>query len=164
MRRLFSTLCMKGLTWSIKTTSIFHENRSTHYTTSTSELMCWGRGSSLHKEWSFPLRISSVNVTKSAVSCEFGYIYWRNPQLKTSFLCSDSWNCKSNKSQRHHYVKHVQMQSYFWSIFSCIRTRDNIRSVIYEVFWVLNNLETLNEEMECKRKQCRTKERKSSPL
>ena len=34
---------------------------------------------SLHKKWSFPLRISSVNVTKSAVSCGFDHIYWRNP-------------------------------------------------------------------------------------
>ena len=32
----------------------------------------------IQKKWSFPLRISSVNVTKSAVSCEFGHIYWRN--------------------------------------------------------------------------------------
>ena len=32
----------------------------------------------LHKKWSFPLLISSVNVTKSAVSCGFGHIYWRN--------------------------------------------------------------------------------------
>ena len=31
----------------------------------------------LHK--SFPLRISSINVTKSTVSCEFGYIYRGNP-------------------------------------------------------------------------------------
>ena len=28
------------------------------------------------KKWSFPLRISSVNVTKSTVSCGFGHIYW----------------------------------------------------------------------------------------
>ena len=34
---------------------------------------------SLHKKWSFPLRISSVNVTKSAENCAFGHIYWRNP-------------------------------------------------------------------------------------
>ena len=34
---------------------------------------------SLNKKWSFPLSISSVNVTKSAVSCGFGHIYWRNP-------------------------------------------------------------------------------------
>ena len=43
---------------------------------------------SLHKKWSFPLRIFSVNVTKSAVSCEFGHIYWRNPYWKTSFFCA----------------------------------------------------------------------------
>ena len=29
----------------------------------------------LHKKQSFPLRISSVNVTESAVSCGFGHIY-----------------------------------------------------------------------------------------
>ena len=33
----------------------------------------------LHKKWSFPLRIFSVNVTKSPVLCGFGHIYWRNP-------------------------------------------------------------------------------------
>ena len=30
------------------------------------------------KKWSFPLRISSETVTKSAVSYGFGYIYKRN--------------------------------------------------------------------------------------
>ena len=39
---------------------------------------------SLHKKWSVPLRFSSVNMTKSAVSCGFGRIYWRNPQWKIS--------------------------------------------------------------------------------
>ena len=34
---------------------------------------------SLHKKWSFLLRISSVNVAKSAVSYGFGHIYWKNP-------------------------------------------------------------------------------------
>ena len=38
----------------------------------------------LGKTWSFSLRISSVNVTKGIF--EFGDIYWRNPQWKTSFL------------------------------------------------------------------------------
>ena len=28
----------------------------------------------------------SICVTKSAVSCGFGHIYWRNPKLKTSFF------------------------------------------------------------------------------
>ena len=43
----------------------------------------------LHKKWSFPLRISSVNVTKSAGKCAFGNIYWRNLNGKLHFLCSD---------------------------------------------------------------------------
>ena len=30
-------------------------------------------------KWSFPLKISSVNVIKSAGNCGFGHIYWRNP-------------------------------------------------------------------------------------
>ena len=30
---------------------------------------------SLHEKWSFPWRISSVNVT----NCRFGHVYWRNP-------------------------------------------------------------------------------------
>ena len=37
---------------------------------------------SLHKKWSFSLRISSVNATKSVN----GLIYWRNPYWKTSFF------------------------------------------------------------------------------
>ena len=32
----------------------------------------------LHKKWSFPLRISPVNVTKSVGNCGFGHIHWRN--------------------------------------------------------------------------------------
>ena len=39
-----------------------------------------------HKEGSFPLKISPINMTKTAVSCGFGHIYWRNPQWKTSFF------------------------------------------------------------------------------
>ena len=35
--------------------------------------------------------MSSVNVTKSAVSCGFGHIYWRSPLWKTSFFVQ----CKS---------------------------------------------------------------------
>ena len=34
---------------------------------------------SLHKKWSFTLRISSLNMTKSAGNCGSGHIYWRNP-------------------------------------------------------------------------------------
>ena len=36
----------------------------------------------LQKKWSFTVRISSVNVTKSAGNCGFGHICWRNPLWK----------------------------------------------------------------------------------
>ena len=39
-----------------------------------------------NKKRSFPLRISWVNVTKSAEKCGFGHIYWRILYWKTSFL------------------------------------------------------------------------------
>ena len=40
----------------------------------------------MHKKWSFSLRIFSVNVTKSTVSC--GHIYWNIFNAKLNFLCS----------------------------------------------------------------------------
>ena len=40
----------------------------------------------LYKKWSFPLKPSSVIVTKAAGNCGFGHIYWRNPWWKTSFV------------------------------------------------------------------------------
>ena len=50
----------------------------------------------LNKKWSFPLRISSVNMTKSAVSCGAGHIYqiiYQTGQI----LCSvDDINAKAN--------------------------------------------------------------------
>ena len=33
---------------------------------------------SLHRKWSFPLRIFSVNVTKSAGNYGFAHIHWKN--------------------------------------------------------------------------------------
>ena len=41
---------------------------------------------SVHKNWSFPLRIFPVNVTKSAGNGGFGHIYWTNLQCKSSFV------------------------------------------------------------------------------
>ena len=40
----------------------------------------------LHKKWSFPLGISSLNVIKFAGICGFEHIYWRNLEWKTSFF------------------------------------------------------------------------------
>ena len=46
----------------------------------------------LHKTWSFPWRISSVNVTKSTGSCWFGPFAVEILQGKLPFLCSDTEN------------------------------------------------------------------------
>ena len=40
----------------------------------------------LHKKWSFSLRISSASMTKQAFSCGFGHIYRRNPWWRTSIF------------------------------------------------------------------------------
>ena len=42
---------------------------------------CSAKGSwyTLHKKWSFLLKIFPVHTTKFASSCVFGHIYWRNP-------------------------------------------------------------------------------------
>ena len=49
---------------------------------------------SLHKKWGFPLRISSVNVTRSAVSWVFGHITEEILNGKLHFLCSDFGFCQ----------------------------------------------------------------------
>ena len=43
------------------------------------------------QKMNFLLRISSVNVTKSAGNCGFINIYWRNPKWKTSFFVQWEW-------------------------------------------------------------------------
>ena len=48
--------------------------------------LTWRLIRALHKKWSFPVRISSENVTKSAGNSGFDHIYWRDPQWKTSFF------------------------------------------------------------------------------
>ena len=45
----------------------------------------------LLKKGSFPLRISSVNVTKSVGTRGFGHIYWKFLNGKLHFLCSSKY-------------------------------------------------------------------------
>ena len=44
----------------------------------------------LHEKWSFPLRTSLVNVTKSAVYCGFGHIYWKKSSMEYLNFCAVS--------------------------------------------------------------------------
>ena len=43
----------------------------------------------LRKNWTFPLRISKENVTKSAWKCGFGHIFGEIVNGKVHFLCSE---------------------------------------------------------------------------
>ena len=54
----------------------------------------------MQKKKGFP-RIYAVNVNKSTVNCEFGHIYRRNPQQKTSFFVQ----CNSEKTEKHNSNK-----------------------------------------------------------
>ena len=51
-------------------------------------LQCHDDKSTLHKKQCFPLRISSVNVTKSAGNCGFGHITEEILNGKLRLLCS----------------------------------------------------------------------------
>ena len=69
-------------------------------------LVCnpYQRNLTLHKKWSFPFRISSVNVTKSAGNCRSGHIYWRNSCGKLYFSSSaDLWSSMYPKTCRNGY-------------------------------------------------------------
>ena len=48
------------------------------FTVHTDHFITARRPEILHKKWSFPLRISPVNVTKSSRNCGFWHIYWIN--------------------------------------------------------------------------------------
>ena len=77
----FRTLHPQKLT----TDLLFKNNRVRKYVTNFKAPIPFLCGP-LHKKWSFPLMISSENITKSTGNCWFGYIYWRNPYGKTSFF------------------------------------------------------------------------------
>ena len=78
-----------NLTWKIKFCWL---NKKSHFkirnTAQKSESFSFRKDLHCTKKWSFPLRFSSVNVTKSVAICWFGHIYWRNLNGKLHFLCS----------------------------------------------------------------------------
>ena len=80
----------------------------------------------LHKKWSFPWRIYSANMTKSAGNCRFGHIYWRNPSWKTSFfgqclLLNDKLKFLQSSSALNQAPEHFgcfRCICYYWQILS----------------------------------------------
>ena len=104
------------------------------------------RWRSLHKKWSFPLRISSVNVTKSTITCGFGHIYWRNPTWKTSFFVQ---LVERGTFDSFHQID-IQWQSWAMKLIAALGTKkilkenftsDVVLSVHLEVFFFLYHID-----------------------
>ena len=78
------------------------------------------------KNWSLPLRIPSVNVTKSVVSCGFRHIYWILNGKLYFFVQSEINRSAENSetSQIQQYVKYLYSPwagTFFW-----LHSRDKI--------------------------------------
>ena len=73
----------------------------------------------LHKKQSFPLRISSVHVTKSAGNCGFGHIYWRNPSQQTFVGLEDVCKTSSTRLQRVFSVTILRLPRRLEDILQC---------------------------------------------
>ena len=72
----------------------------------------------LLKKWSFPLRISSVNVTKSARSCGFGHIYWKMDNLMENFVfCAVIFLLGMSQS-----LTHISPMLHFYNPWKCQKT------------------------------------------
>ena len=77
--------------------------------------LCYCSYGSLHKKWSFPLRVSSVNVTKFAGNCRFGHIYWRNLNGKLHFSYSTLLLSLIMVSSSPVFLFHLIVLSQLWS-------------------------------------------------
>ena len=75
--------------------------------------VCWSF-MSLHKKWSFPLRISSVNVTKSAVSCGFGRTHLLKKSLMENFNFCTVLQCNFNNLNLNLFTEFNFCECLYW--------------------------------------------------
>ena len=116
---------------------------------------------SLHKKWSFPLRIYSGNVTISAVFCLFGHIYWRNSLWRTSFFVQYFflfWKILPKLLELHIRLKNFDwLAVLFWigTTISFYKEASIIRGLvipwalkIYVLFWEVTTRQNLSLSIE----------------
>ena len=87
---------------------------------------CWALHT-LHKKWSFPLRISSVIVTKSAGN-------WGNPQWKTSFFVQWHTSWKTGHGNINPFRSNVSFQY-------CLKSKVNLKISWWFQILLKGNLE-----------------------
>ena len=84
----------------------------------------WSEYGNMHctKKWSFPLRVSSLNVTKPAGNCGFGHIWRINLHGKLVFCVVIKTAAFSTLSSMDilAYSKSMQTVSCFWNIYVAI--------------------------------------------
>ena len=103
----------------------FHWGHNSFEQKFNSEVIPAGNTHQLHKKWSFPLRISPVNVTKYAVSCGFGYIYWRNPYWKTSFFVQ----CQLSRRGKHSLMWDHRVHKFFSQVLTSLIRRQSCHHI-----------------------------------
>ena len=114
------------------------------------------RSDSLHKKWSFPVRISSVYVTKPAVSCVFGHIYWRNPSWKTSIFVQWFQQNALIEHAQSKLIYHDQLQkSYTQGIYYNIKWKTSPRKLQFRTQNSQNYI--ISQDMPTKSRCCNVK-------
>ena len=91
----------------------------------------------LHEKWRFSLIISSVNLTKSAVSCGFCHIYWRNPWWEISFLVQ--WQvefCPACLFWCSWCISHLIMRRFSWKTVASEYQMLSLSSEYQMLFWL----------------------------
>ena len=102
----------------------------------------------MQRKWSFPLRISSINVTKSAGNCRFRQIYWRILNEKHHFWCNViiiGWQLHPSPSSKKYWLLVIKLSkllvgSYMrWSAIIGIKLLNRnlycyIKHLIYKLF------------------------------
>ena len=77
--------------------------------------------SNLHKKWSFPIRISLINVTKFSGNCRFGHIRFRK-SLMENFIFLVQWYFLVRKLCKNRLNAVTQRASVIvcWPLWTCL--------------------------------------------
>ena len=84
--------------------------------------------SSLHRKWSFPLSVFSVNVTKSIASCGFSHIHGKEPVAESFFHKAAS--CKSWLQK----VERINDHKMRKNLIFIVKLKANLEPVFFKVF------------------------------
>ena len=113
------------------------------------DLGFWNSPNRYTKNFSIATQKFSI---KDSVSCGFGRIYWRNPQWKTSFLCSDFCSKKKVLSKKASWVQSWRLPNVtYWTSLELLRFIFVLR--FSEWLWSYKKIKLLKFEEHCEELQ-----------